>query len=133
MNDGARETSAWPIFVALGVAVGELGVLFNLVPVAVGGVVLFGGASAAVVAESELADGPWRPLAAIGAIVGAISLGVWSLRVSEPTLSAYLARVATDAIAVRAAVVFVAALVLVAAGLVGTVLDARTSSVGDPT
>lgn len=125
MDDRADRSSGWPILVALGVAVGELGVLFGVTPVAVGGVLLSGGGSAALVAESGLADDPWRPLVVIGTIVGAISLGVWSLRVAEFSLSAFLARAATDDIAVRAAVVFVAALGLVSAGIVGSVVQSR--------
>lgn len=126
MDEGEAKGSAWPIAVALGLAIGEVGVLLGLVPVAVSGVVLFGGGIAAISRESGLATDPWHPLAAVGGVIGALSLGVWSLRVYEFSLSAYLARVTTDAIAVRAAVVFVAAVVLLGAGLVGVALQSRT-------
>lgn len=127
MDGDADEQSGWPILVALGIAVGELGVLFGIVPVAVGGVVLFGVGGAAIARESGYAADRWRPLAGIGAVIGALSLGVWSLRVYELSLDAYLVRASADGIALRAAVVFGAAFVLVCSGLVGIALDARRS------
>lgn len=132
MPNSADSHSGWPIIVALGLVVGELGVLFGATPVAVGGVVLFGGGAAAIAREAGLARDPWRPLAAIGLVIGALSFGVWSLRVYELSPGAYLMQVATDAIAVRAAVVFAAALVLVAAGLVGTLFESRRADVASP-
>lgn len=124
MSSQSVESSAWPPFVALGVAAAEVGVLFGLAPVAVGGVLLFGGGCAGIAREAGLAEGPWRPLRFVGGAIGVASALVLVLR--SPTLDpgALAATAAADAIAVRAAVVLVAGALLVAAGAVGPLVDA---------
>lgn len=117
MAEADRRTSPWPILVAVGLAVGELGVLFGLVPIAVGGVVLFGASAAGVIRDAGLATTASRPLAAVGTAIGAASLAVWRLRADALAGDAFLAAAATDAVAARAAVVFGAAAVLLGAGL----------------
>lgn len=123
MADAPRRSSPYPILVALGLAVGEVGVLFGLVPVAVGGVLLFGGAAAGVARESGVAGSTWRALAAVGATIGTASLLVWGLRADAWAPAAFRAAAAADGIAVRAAVVVGAAVLLVGAGLLGTAME----------
>lgn len=128
MDESPRKASPYPVFVALGIAVGELGVLFGVVPVAVGGVILFGGSAAAMARESGVARSAWRSLALIGAAIGLGSLAVWGLRAPAMTTDALRAAAATDGIAVRAAVVLGAAVVLVLAGVLGAAVESRRSS-----
>jgi len=61
-----RRASPWPLFVALGFALSELGVFIGLYPVAVGGILLLGTSVAGILRESRYAADLWRPLAGLG-------------------------------------------------------------------
>lgn len=125
MDDPERTASPWPILVALGIAVGELGVLFGFVSLAVGGILAFGLGAASILREADVVRGRARPILGVGILLGALGLLVWSLRVYHPTLDAYLTMAATDGIAARAAIVVGAAVLLVAGGLLGIALETR--------
>ncbi|MFB6116990.1 cox cluster protein [Halosegnis sp.] len=71
----ASKASPWPVFVALGLAVGELGVFMGLYPVAVGGLLLFVGSVAGIVQEAGYSERPWRLLAGLGAVL--VLVGAW--------------------------------------------------------
>jgi hypothetical protein len=62
LSDQYRRASPWPVFVALGIPISELGILFDVFPVAVGGLLLFCGSVAGMTQESGYAATPWRPL-----------------------------------------------------------------------
>ena len=62
VSDGYRRASPWPVFVALGVPIAELGILFNSVPVSVGGLLLFCGSVTGILQESGYVETPWRAL-----------------------------------------------------------------------
>ena len=66
--------SPWPVFVALGIPIAEIGILFDLLPVAVGGLLLFGGSAAGLATEAGYAKTPWRAL--VGAAIPFTALGV---------------------------------------------------------
>lgn len=68
LSDQYRMASPWPMFVALGIPVSEIGILFDLFPVAVGGLLLFSGSVAGMTRESGYAETPWGPLAVLGGI-----------------------------------------------------------------
>jgi len=74
LSEQYRRASPWPIFVALGIPIAEVGIVFDLFPIAVGGLLLFGGSAAGMATEAGYAETPWRalvgaalPLAALGA------------------------------------------------------------------
>lgn len=67
--------SPWPVFVALGLPLSEIGILFGSAPIAVGGLLLFGGSIAGLLAESSYVESPWRAL--IGCALLAFLLGGW--------------------------------------------------------
>ena len=71
----ASKASPWPLFVAFGLAVGELGVFMGLYPVAVGGLLLFVGSVAGIVQEAGYSERPWRLLAALGGLL--VLVGAW--------------------------------------------------------
>jgi hypothetical protein len=73
LSDQYRMASPWPMFVALGIPISEIGILFDLFPIAVGGLILFSGSVAGMTREAGYAKTPWRPLAVIG--VGLLALG----------------------------------------------------------
>jgi hypothetical protein len=62
LSDQYRMASPWPIFVALGIPIAELGILFDVFAVAVGGLLLFCGSVTGMLRESGYAKTPWRPL-----------------------------------------------------------------------
>lgn len=125
MVDGDDAGSPWPILVALGIMIGEFGVLFGIVPVAVGGVLLFGWGSAAIARDAGFTPSVWQPLAGVGLVLGGLGLCVWGLRTTGLSPDAFLAAASTDAIAVRAAIVTVASVGLAVAGVSGMVAERR--------
>jgi len=79
VSDRHAKASPWPLFVAVGLALSEVGVVFNFLPVALAGIALFGGSVVGVVRESGYAGTLWRPTAVVGALFaaagGAVYLG----------------------------------------------------------
>lgn len=62
LSDQYRTASPWPLFVALGLPIAELGILFGLFPVAVGGLLLFCGSIAGLLQEAGYVATPWPTL-----------------------------------------------------------------------
>ena len=62
LSDQYRMASPWPIFVAFGIPIAELGILFDVFVVAVGGLLLFCGSLTGMIRESGYAKTAWRPL-----------------------------------------------------------------------
>lgn len=86
LSDQYRMSSPWPVFVALGLVLSELGVLFGIVPLSVGGLLLFVGSIAGILTESGYTDGLWRVLSVLGTVlilVGGILVGT-QLQLSSP-------------------------------------------------
>lgn len=87
LSDQYRMSSPWPVFVVLGLVLSELGVLFGIVPLSVGGLLLFTGSIAGILTESGYTDGLWRVLGILGAVlilVGGILVGT-QLQLSDPS------------------------------------------------
>lgn len=63
--------SPWPIPLVLGLTVAELGVVFNVLALSVGGVVLLGGSVVGIFRESGYAHTLWRPSLGVGAVFSA--------------------------------------------------------------
>ncbi|MFB6130464.1 MAG: hypothetical protein ABEJ28_06560, partial [Salinigranum sp.] len=86
---GEREkTSAWPMFVALGLAVSEVGVFMDgLYPVAVAGLLLFATSIAGILDESGYVATPWRTLGALGVVFLLAGVAIVVYQVG-PSLSA---------------------------------------------
>ena len=74
LSEQYRMASPWPVFVALGIPIAEVGIIFGLFPIAVGGLLLFGGSAAGMATEAGYAKTPWRGL--VGAAVPFAALGV---------------------------------------------------------
>jgi hypothetical protein len=68
LSEQYRTASPWPMFVALGLPIAELGILFDVFPVAVGGLLLFCGSIAGLVDESGYASTPWRALVVLAVL-----------------------------------------------------------------
>lgn len=69
--------SPWPLFVALGLPIAEIGILFGLVPLAVGGLFLFCGSIAGILRENEYVSSAWRGLAWLSVPVVVAGLALW--------------------------------------------------------
>jgi hypothetical protein len=67
------KTSPFPIFIALGLALSEVGVFLGIVPLAVGGLLLFSGSVAGILSEAGYVATPWGTLLVIGGILLALS------------------------------------------------------------
>ena len=87
--DRRDKTSPWPVVVVLGIVLSEVGVLFNLYPVSVTGLLLFTGSVAGIVTEAGYAARPWRLLAGLGAAFVVVGLLVVASQV-DGGLSSYL-------------------------------------------
>jgi hypothetical protein len=74
LSDQYRMASPWPLFVALGIPIAELGILFDLFPLAVGGLILFCGSVSGMLQEAGYAAAPWRPLGALAVVLVAIGV-----------------------------------------------------------
>lgn len=121
VGGGYRRASPWPVFVAVGLAVAELGVFLGIVPLAVGGILLLGGSCAGILREAGYAATPWRPLRAIGGGFLAVGGALWLFRATEFSLSALLRAPTADGVALRGAAVVVAGALLVIGGYAGPV------------
>lgn len=95
-GSGTEKASPWPLFVALGLAVGEVGVFLGLYPVAVGGLLLFVGSVAGIVHEAGYVETPWRVLAGLGVLLVVVGVWVVSTQLPAQTLDAWLGSLGTD-------------------------------------
>lgn len=69
LSDQYRKVSPWPIFIAGGLALSEVGILFNLFPLAVGGLLLLCGSIAGILTEAGYAATPWHALVACAGVL----------------------------------------------------------------
>lgn len=76
-DGGLPKSSPWPVFVAIGLAISEVGVVLALLPLAVGGLLLFAGSVAGILAESGHVDSPWPLLAGLGVVLFVLGTGVY--------------------------------------------------------
>jgi hypothetical protein len=76
LSDQYRTASPWPLFVALGIPISELGLLFDLFALAVGGLVLFCGSVTGMLREAGYVETPWRALGGFGVALVALGVGL---------------------------------------------------------
>ncbi|WP_137283203.1 DUF7541 family protein [Halorussus salinisoli] len=68
LSDEYRKASPWPLFVAFGLAIFEVGIVWPLFPVAVGGLLLFVGSVVGILRESGYIADPWKGLVAASVV-----------------------------------------------------------------
>jgi hypothetical protein len=85
VSEGYRRASPWPLFVALGLALSEVGVVLNVVALSVGGLLLFVGSVAGIVHEAGYVDRPWGLLGGLGVVL--VVLGCALVVGQAPTLT----------------------------------------------
>ncbi|WP_254278961.1 DUF7541 family protein [Haloarcula marina] len=121
LSDQYRTASPWPVFVALGLALSEVGIFIGLFPVAVFGLVLFGGSIAGILTESGYTDRPWPTLLAVGGILASLAIGIALVQV--PMADITLANVGEGELLTRLVAVVVAGVVMTAMGGVASILE----------
>lgn len=77
LSDQYRRSSPWPLFVAVGLAISELGIVFPSLPLAVGGLVLFVGSVAGILTESGYVSRPLHVIGPFGGILLIVGLGLF--------------------------------------------------------
>ncbi|MFC6724549.1 cox cluster protein [Halobium palmae] len=106
LSDQYRTASPWPIFVAFGFVIAEVGVLFGFFSIAVGGILLFCGSLSGLVHEAGYASTPWRTLAALSVLFLVIGGALAT----------------TEVAAMRGYAIVAAALILLVGSVVGELL-----------
>lgn len=81
LSDEYQSASPWPLFVALGLAISEVGVVLGIRPVAVGGLLLFVGAIAGILRESGYVQHLERVFVTLGGLL-LLASGAIFIRVS---------------------------------------------------
>src|SRR6056297_3336550 len=69
LSDQYRMASPWPLFVALGLTLSEVGIIIGIFAVAVGGLLLLGGSVAGILKESGYVEALWGSLFGFGALL----------------------------------------------------------------
>ena len=121
LSDQYRTASPWPVFVALGLALSEIGVFIGLFPVAVFGLILFGGSIAGILTESGYVQRPWPTLLGVGAVLALLAVGLAVAYV--PAAELVVSNVGEGPVFTRLVAVAVAGVVMVAMGGVGSVME----------
>lgn len=124
LSDQYVRASPWPVFVAVGLALSEIGVFVGIFPVAVFGLLLFGGSVAGILTESGYTSRPWPTLLVLGGIlaVAGVAIIVWQTSLGAIDISEF----GTNGVLSRALAITVAGIALVLAGGVASLFE-RTS------
>lgn len=124
LSDQYRTASPWPLFVAVGLALSEVGIFLGSFPVAVGGLLLFGASVSGILREAGYVSRPWRTFALIGVALVAVGALVVTTQADLATLSitGLVANPGSGAVG-RGLAIAVAGAMMVAAGGTGTILE----------
>lgn len=120
LSDQYRTASPWPLFVALGLALSEVGVFLGLFPVAVGGILLLGGSVAGILRESGYVAEPWGALVYLGALFAVAGAVVVWTQLDGGSLAAVLDQ--PGGAVGRGLAVTIAGVMLLLAGSTGSVV-----------
>ena len=92
LSEQYRKTSPWPLFIALGVPISEIGLVFDIFPVAVGGLLLFCGCIAGMLQEANYTNSLWNSLTVISVLLfgfGSVLLYTNPQVATDMTMRAY--------------------------------------------
>lgn len=112
-DPGGLRASPWPVFVAFGLVLGEVGIFLGVIPLAVGGVMLFGGSCAGLITEAGYGASSLRTLGYVGLVFVVLGGALWAAYTPAFTLPALLRSSTTNLVARRGVAVLGAGLVLV--------------------
>jgi hypothetical protein len=111
------KTSPWPIVLVFGLVSSEIGILFGLYPVAIGGLIVFVGSVSGIVNEAGYVTSPWRLLSALGAALIVLGALVVSTQADLTAIGSVLAAAEASSIAIRGVTIAGTGAILAAAGL----------------
>mgnify|MGYP000221121222 CR=1 FL=1 len=117
LSDQYRTASPWPLFVAVGFAIAEVGVFVNVFPLAVGGIVLLGISVAGILRESGYVERPWRVLGGLGVVFAVLGAVLVATQVAPGSVSLGSIVTNPNGVVGRGLAVAVAGVMLVAAGV----------------
>jgi len=123
LSEQYRKASPWPMLVAFGFVISEVGVVLGLFPVTVGGLVLFGGTVAGILSESGYVEQTWLSLVVFGSLVVALGVAAVGLNVDPTALSLDVLLDASRPFVYRGSAIAVAGLLLAAIGATLRVAD----------
>ncbi len=118
MADRYDKTSPWPIVIVLGLVLSELGILFGLYPLAVGGLIMFVGSVSGIVYEAGYVVSPWRLISGLGAALVALGLIAVSIQADVTAAGTFLSPADAGQIAYRGVAIAVSGVILALAGVV---------------
>jgi len=121
LSDQYRTASPWPVFVAMGLALSEVGVFIGLFPVAVFGLILFGGAIAGILTESGYVSRPWPTLVGVGGVLALLAAGIAVYQL--PAAELVVSNIGEGPLFTRLVAVASAGLILAAMGGAGSVVE----------
>ena len=79
LSDQYRKSSPWPMLIAFGLALSEVGIIFGIYAFTVGGLLLLVGSVSGVLRETAYVDDPWLTLGGLGVVAGVIGVAiVWA-------------------------------------------------------
>lgn len=128
VNEGYRKSSPWPIFVAFGLAISEVGVFVPLFPVAVGGLLLFAGSVAGILHEAGTVRDAWTAFGVLGGALAAFGIALYLYTGAPLTVDQLVVTIEVGAtpgggsVAYRALAIVTAGLFAIVAALVGRVV-----------
>lgn len=122
LSDQYRMSSPWPLFVALGLVISELGILLGIIPLSVGGLLLFSGSIAGIVTEAGYTEQAWGILGGLGLVL--IALGGILVATQVPSASvAALSSVLSDLFSARPNGIAIRGISIVVAGVIAIVVS----------
>ncbi|WP_121822713.1 DUF7541 family protein [Halostella salina] len=77
LSDQYRMSSPWPVLIAFGLAIAEVGIVWPLVPLAVGGLLMFVGSVVGILREAGYVESPWPLLSGFAVALVAIGVGLF--------------------------------------------------------
>lgn len=122
LSDQYRTASPWPVFVAVGFALSEVGIFLGVFSVAVAGLLLLGASVTGILRESGYVTQTWQVLAALGAAFALLGLAVVATQFSPGSVPVQSVITNPNGIVGRGLAIVVAGVVLVAAGATGEVV-----------
>lgn len=130
LSDQYRTSSPWPLIVVIGLVLSELGLFFNVFPVAVGGLLLFVASIAGSILESGYADRPWNLLCGLGGVLVILGVILAVTQLDSFTLDAVLSvmgfgfsATTPNGIVARAVELLIAGVVTLAVGTGGRFVE----------
>ncbi|RBI61314.1 hypothetical protein DMJ13_16500 [halophilic archaeon] len=115
LSDQYRKSSPWPMFVAVGLALFEVGIVLAdvLFPVAVGGMLMFVGSVVGILRESEYIADPWKALVVCAGLAFAVGGIIWTQT--------------TGSVQLRGTAILVGGVALLVGGVVGALWQPSTA------